>query len=253
MAGLAGTQTIHDQHGQPVWGVPMRVGLRGSSPFDANTFHEQHVDRAGHIDVEYAARGFCEKTGKPFSSTLFTVHLNFNEGFNPDWQAYAQRSVDLDSGPSVSTPIVLTKTGTQPGPPPTGLTEIRCPHDGSYRGYGTTAEWKVLAHQLAPAGIMEPDEQHGGTGAQPNLVAFDARLRAVSVPSGFSPCQLQFSSGGQRKPRLHLPVSPQVNVPDCGMYSRVVDIGSFGRPFFHSSDGHIDVWQLTGRPPSSQW
>lgn len=146
--------------------------------------------------------------------------------------------------------FVLERTGEPPTPPPTDeFTTIRCPHDAAFSGYGTTGEWKTMAHTLAPAGIMEPN-----SGPQPNLDAFDRALRAVPVPTGFSPCQLQFMSGGQKKkPRIHLPVKPQVNVADCGMFSRVVDIGSFGLPFFHSSDGNTDVWQLTGRPPSSQW
>lgn len=251
MSGISGSQTVRDQNGNPVWGIPARVGLRGSRPFDdPNTFHEQHVDRAGHVDVEYAARGFCAKTARDFNSTLFTVHFNFNEGFNPEWQKYASLSVDLDSGPSSESPIVLAKQGGVITPFP--LTTISGPNGAT--GHGTVQEWKTIAHDIVAKNgltIMEPN-----TGPQPQLQKFEDEMRKYDPTfmlqnSKYDPFNPR--GEGSLKPRGFLPTSDRSTNADSGVYSRVVDFGSFGYPFFHDNEGHTDVWSPTGRPPSTQW
>lgn len=252
--GLQAVITVEDQFGRPVWGIPARVGLRGSQPLnDPNTFEEKHVDRAGHVHVEYAARGWCAKTGRDFGATLFTVHFNFNEGFNPDWMHYNHASIDADAS-DVGMSVVLMRDGGGNGGGNGGggttLTEVRCP-SGGFNGLGTPAEWKAITHgivsRLPPGALMEPD-----TGPQPNLVFVHNELLRVHPWSG-----LQLSGSGTLKPRvfgvslLHDGSGPPES--PCGQYSRPFDIGSFGQPFFHDNEGHTDVWNLTGRPPSSSW
>lgn len=234
--------SVRDEKGNNNF-LPSRINVRLATGHKTSdeAFDDKFTDNGGNlafVGVDAVIdRYFPSEAGKGF-----TIYANYRD-VNPGWKSASKFVEELDAG----TTTIIIQTVISPEPP-SGLTTITCPHDSSFKGYGTTQEWKPLAHQLAPNGIMEPED-----GPQPNLDAFDRALRNVSVPVGFSPCQLQFTSSGKKKPRIFLPVNPQVNVPDCGMYSRVVDIGSFGFPFFHSSDGNTDVWQLTGRPTDSQW
>ncbi len=247
-----GTITVVDQNSAPVWGVPGRLGLRGSGPFDPNTFEEKHVDRAGHIDFQFAARGICARLELDPKTQLWTVHFNHNEGFNPDWHNYTNASVDMspdgvmgDAGARV----VLSKTGNPPPPPPppppsTGnLTTITGP-DGS-RGFGTVAEWKVIVHhivsELPHGAIMEPVG-----GPQPNMQYVNRRVRDYHPLA----C-LQNNSGGDLKPRFFAPNEDQST--EESRAARPCDFGNFGLPFFHSTGGGTDEWVPTGRPPGTQW
>lgn len=221
MAGIAGTQTVQDQHGAPVWGVPMRVGLRGSQPLnDPNTFHEQHVDRAGHVDVEYAARGFCAKTGRDFTNTLFTVHLNFNEGFNPDWQRYAQLSVDLDASSASASPIVLPRAGDPQPPLPSQFNPLDHSHVNIFE---TAREWLnglVRKHGLSTISVQ-------------SLGVLKPELNAVGI-------KLQNNDRGDYRPRLHFPPA------DGNFFERNIDLGDFPGDGPNTTFG--TVWEVRGWP-----
>lgn len=160
--------------------------------------------------------------------TLCTLHVNYRD-VNP---AYGQVSVDVN----LDDPIVIRLPNAGSG---TTLTDVPGPNGAT--GYGTNQEWKTLAHGIVSRLGLSVMEPLGG--AQPNLVAFDAELKKIHPW-----CELQFDSGGGKKPRIFMPTSDRSENVASGKYSRIVDIGDFGRAFFHDNAGHTDVWQLT--PPS---
>lgn len=242
-----GTITVVDKNGAPAWGVPIRLGTRGSQPFDANTFEEKHIDRAGHIDMQFAALGICTRLAFDPKTQLWTVHVNYNEGFNPGWQALGSKSVDLgpdnllgDAGASISLPGAAAGGGGGTQPPTTSLSPVS---NGSLQGMGTVAEWKPIAHKIVSDNHLTIMEPPGGP--QPNMHTMDAELKKVHPK-----CFLQFDSGGNLKPRIFLPVLNATTVDE--QCARPIDIGDFGKPFFHGAGG-TDEWVPTGRPPGTEW
>ena len=249
-----GLVTVTDQHGNPPpqndgCGQPERlfvqfVPLEG--PFANGTpMTDRFTDNLGKIGTE----------GIPQTFQTQKYELRCNEAnVNPNYATARVRTNDLEHE---NVQIVVNRTGTQPGPtPPPGLSVVSCIYDTNVKGKGAPNELKVLVHAIVaklPAGaIMEPDFAQGGNGKQPNMKFVDDELKKIL-------CKFQNSERGEGylKPRImawsdlqdgHGPPESQ-----CGEYSRPIDIGSFGLPFFHGSEGNTDVWQLTGRPPSSQW
>lgn len=174
-----------------------------------------------------------------------TIHVNVRDA-DPKYGAVTQ---DV----RLSQPIVvrLPPSGNPnpPDPPPSGqLTTFPCPTNASVKGYGTSDEWKKLAHDFVnktmPNGIMEPLG-----GPQPNLAAFNRFLQSVAVPADFTRCELQNADRGEGalKPRLFMPTSDTSQNDATGKYSRIIDFGDFGFKFFHNAVSS-DEWVRT--PPS---
>jgi len=188
-----GTVNVLDQNGNPVWGIPIRLGTRGSTPFGSTTYHEQHIDRAGHTDLEYPARGICDKLQIHYAETEWTYHLNFNEGFNPDWHNYESKSVDVND---INAPLTITlqKSGGQPQP-------NTCPVNfdkGQFQGWFNSV--KV-----------------GSGPSQANMVAMKPALEKC----GFE-WQNMCRDSSQWRPRIHQP--PFLNGP-CSGSTHDVDCG----------------------------
>lgn len=225
--------TFRDQTNQPVWGLATRIA-RGHGDTHAAE-DERYPDRAGTTAFVGVKLVLPSLDGH-------TVHVNYNEGLNPAWASYTPVSVylpDIEAIPSGYT-ITVLKSGTTPPPPGGGLTTLPCPSNGSLQGFGTVQEWKTKAHEIV--------SRRGLTVInQANLQIFDQECQAIHPFA-----EVQFSSGGTLRPRLHLPTSERQNVPDCGKYARPCDFGDDGKPFFHDSTS-TDVWIPTGRPPSSRW
>lgn len=245
------TFTFVDQNGNPVWGLATRISRDQGDTTKAED--ERYPDRSGKTTFLEVKKVLPAQNGH-------TLHINYNEGLNPNWADYLPLSKyfsDIEDPNQIKPAIVIERKGTNPNPvPPGNLTEVTCIYGSTIKGLGTPEEWKAITHaivdKLPPGAIMEPDSQHGGNGQQPNMRFVHNELLKIHPWSG-----LQLSGGGELKPRvfavsnLHDGKGPPES--QCGQYSRPFDIGSFGKPFFHSSDGSTDVWQQTGRPPGSKW
>jgi hypothetical protein len=226
---------VKDQRGNPIPEVAVRLIAHGVlNPNGSDQSEYRHADEGGN----------CAWTWYPHDAPGgYTIEVN--NGVQNDKPQFSRESrrvtqAELEGGQQLFT---LRDAGEQPQTP--GLTTVQ--HMGT-EGYGTVAEWKVIAHAIVARLGLTRMEPLGGP--QPNLRAFEAECKKVHPFA-----ELQFTGGTppEVRPRLHLPTKIRENVPDVGKYSRPVDFGSFGLPFFHDSSGDTDVWQPTGRPPSSQW
>lgn len=236
--------TFRDQNGAAVWGLATRIARGHGDTTKAED--ERYPDKAGTTAFVGVKLVLPSDDGH-------TVHVNYNEGLNPGWASYtpvSQHFPDIEAIPSGYT-ITVQKSGgpNPPDPPPSGqLTTFSHPQNASVKGYGTSDEWKKLAHDFVnksfPNGLMEPLN-----GPQPNLAAFNRFLQSVTVPSGFTRCELQNADRGEGalKPRLFMPTSDTSQNDATGKYSRIIDFGDFGFKFFHNAVSS-DEWVRT--PPS---
>lgn len=225
---------VKDQQGKGIPEVGVRLVTVGlTNPDGSNQSEYRHTDEAGN----------CAWTWYPHDVPGgYTIEVN--NGVQNDKPQYSRESrhvtqAELEGQQQVFT---LKSTGPVPPQPPSGgLTTIHCPSNGSVEGYGTVQEWFAIAKEIvARRGLAVID--------QPNLKIFDQECRAKHPLA-----EVQFTSSGSLRPRLHIPSALRDNVPDCGKYARPCDFGDEGKPFFHDSIGSTTVWIPTGRPPSSQW
>ena len=104
------TFTFRDQDGKPVWGLATRIA-RGHG--DTNSAEdERYPDKAGHTT-------FLEVKKVLPSTDGHTLHINYNEGLNPDWSNYEKKSVyysDIEDANAISIPIIIQHSGIQPPP-----------------------------------------------------------------------------------------------------------------------------------------
>ena len=244
---------VNDARGKPIDRCRVVLAAVGLTNPDGSLQSDDKITREGG---NVAWTWHFGAPGMPFppsaTSTDYELRVNTYEPL----AAYTNetRRVTLKQLMDEQQVFVLKDTSgppVPPQPPSGGLTTVSCIYNGAVTGIGTPSEWKTIMHGIVaklPAGaIMEPD-----TGPQPNLQFVNAELAKVHPWA-----ELQHNSGGTLKPRLFPPSNNHdgKGPPEsmCGQYSRPIDFGSFGLPFFHDSSGNTDVWQLTGRPPSSAW
>ena len=108
-----------DQFGAPAWGLATRLS-RGHGD-TSNAEDERYPDKAGTTTFIGANLVLPSSDGH-------TVHVNFNEGLNPDWRAYQSASRHFADVEDLGADFAwtLTKTVTPPiDPPPSNETELQ--------------------------------------------------------------------------------------------------------------------------------
>lgn len=228
------TLLFRDQNSNPVWGLATRIS-RGHG--DTNKAEdERYPDRAGSTAFTGVKLVLPSDDGH-------TIHINYNEGLNPDWASYEPVSVhllDIEAVPSGYT-IVVRRKGSGGG---TKLTTVHCPANPSIEGYGTPSEWKAIAHEIVnKLHLTFMDETGEG---QNQLQRFNTALKEYHPLA-----ELQHNTGDTvKRPRLMMPTADR-SEGECGKWSRPVDFGDFGFPFFEGRGGQHDVWIMTGR--TGEW
>lgn len=186
--------TFKDQNGAAVWGLATRIARGHGDTSKAED--ERYPDKAGTTAFVGVKLVLPSDDGH-------TVHVNYNEGLNPDWKAYTPVSTylpDIEAVPSGYT-ITVQKTSTPPAPGPT------CPVNFDKAQF---QKWF--------------DAIKVGSGpSEANMRAMHAALQKC----GFE-WQNDCRPSDQWRPRIHQP--PFLNGP-CSGSTHDVDCGDFGGPW----------------------
>lgn len=189
------TLTFKDQNGNPVWGLATRLARNDWDTSRAED--ERYPDKAGHTT-------FLEVKNVLPATNGHTVHVNYNEGLNPDWRNYSTVSkhfIDIEDPNQLNQVIVVNHIGV-PVPEPN-----HCPVNWNKQQF---TDWFNRIRVGSSVTTM-------------NMVAMAPEL----VKCGFE-WQNHCRNSSEWRPRIHQP--PFLNGP-CSGSNHDVDCGDFGGPW----------------------
>jgi len=204
---------FRDQDGRPVWGLATRIA-RGHGDTHAAE-DERYPDKAG-------ATAFVGVKQVLPSSDGHTVHVNYNEGLNPDWRDYVPVSEHFPDIEAIHDGYTITVQRKSVGlPPPAG-------------------EFDPLDHSRENI-FLKAREWFIGLVRKHNLSTITPESLAVLQPDMLRKgIEFQHTSGGSLRPRLHFPPA------DVNHYERNIDLGDFPGDGPHTTYGQ--VWEVRGWP-----
>lgn len=191
---------FRDQNGNPVWGLATRIARGHGDTTKAED--ERYPDKAGSTAFVGVKIVLPSPAPPEYPDPGHTVHVNFNEGLNPNWRDYATASVylpDIEAVPSGYT-ITVHHTGVQP---PVDL----CPVNFDKEQFRKWFDSVKVGSGITTA----------------NMQAMQASLKKC----GFE-WQNNCRDSHEWRPRIHQP--PFLNGP-CSGSTHDVDCGDFGGPW----------------------